>query len=61
MAEIGVNATISMTNPTLPLFKGENYEFWSIKMRTMLKSHGLWGLVEAVALNSNPTPIKTNK
>jgi hypothetical protein len=61
MAEAGINATISMTNPTLPLFKGENYEFWSIKMRMMLKSHGLWGLVEVGAPNPDPTPIDTTK
>ncbi|CAL8991389.1 unnamed protein product [Prunus brigantina] len=29
-----------------PVFNGENYEFWSIRMKTILKSHGLWELVE---------------
>ncbi|KAM2040811.1 hypothetical protein ACFX1R_036254 [Malus domestica] len=29
-----------------PIFNGENYEFWNIKMHTILKSHGLWELVE---------------
>ncbi|CAL2237102.1 unnamed protein product [Prunus armeniaca] len=29
-----------------PVFSGENYEFWSIRMKTILKSHGLWDLVE---------------
>ncbi|CAL9012706.1 unnamed protein product [Prunus brigantina] len=29
-----------------PIFNGENYEFWSIRMKTILKSHGLWDLVE---------------
>ncbi|KAI5336533.1 hypothetical protein L3X38_015801 [Prunus dulcis] len=29
-----------------PVFNGENYEFWSIRMKTILKSHGLWDLVE---------------
>ncbi|CAN6723497.1 unnamed protein product [Malus baccata var. baccata] len=29
-----------------PIFKGDNYEFWSIKMKTIFKSHGLWDLVE---------------
>ncbi|BBG92635.1 hypothetical protein Prudu_000428, partial [Prunus dulcis] len=27
-----------------PVFNGENYEFWSIRMKTILKSHGLWDL-----------------
>ncbi|KAB2608123.1 retrovirus-related Pol polyprotein from transposon TNT 1-94 [Pyrus ussuriensis x Pyrus communis] len=29
-----------------PIFSGENYEFWRIKMMTIFKSHGLWRLVE---------------
>ncbi|KAM2961184.1 hypothetical protein FF1_030791 [Malus domestica] len=29
-----------------PIFNGENYEFWSIKMKTIFKSYGLWNLVE---------------
>ena len=32
-------------NP-LPLFKGENYSLWSLKMRTLLQSQDLWDLVE---------------
>ncbi|CAL8157375.1 unnamed protein product [Prunus armeniaca] len=28
------------------IFNGENYEFWSIRMKTIFKSHGLWELVE---------------
>ncbi|KAM2846400.1 hypothetical protein COP1_028736 [Malus domestica] len=29
-----------------PVFNGENYEFWRIRMITILKSYGLWELVE---------------
>ncbi|KAI5314113.1 hypothetical protein L3X38_043289 [Prunus dulcis] len=29
-----------------PIFSGENYEFWKIKMVTIFKSYGLWNLVE---------------
>ncbi|XP_070682342.1 uncharacterized protein [Malus domestica] len=29
-----------------PVFNGENYEFWRIRMSTILKSYGLWELVE---------------
>ncbi|KAI5336088.1 hypothetical protein L3X38_026222 [Prunus dulcis] len=29
-----------------PIFNGENYEFWSIRMKTIFKSHGLWEFVE---------------
>ncbi|KAF7815308.1 Retrovirus-related Pol polyprotein from transposon TNT 1-94 [Senna tora] len=30
----------------IPIFNGENYEFWSIKMKTLFKSQDLWDLVE---------------
>ncbi|CAL9015237.1 unnamed protein product [Prunus brigantina] len=30
----------------IPIFSGENYEFWRIKMVTIFKSYGLWSLVE---------------
>ena len=29
-----------------PIFNGENYEFWSIRMKTIFKSHELWEFVE---------------
>ncbi|CAL8075093.1 unnamed protein product [Prunus armeniaca] len=28
------------------IFGGDNYELWSIRMKTIFKSHGLWELVE---------------
>ncbi|KAE8732422.1 senescence-associated protein DIN1-like [Hibiscus syriacus] len=30
----------------IPVFNGESYEFWSIKMKTLFKSQDLWDLVE---------------
>ncbi|XP_047258492.1 uncharacterized protein LOC124890741, partial [Capsicum annuum] len=33
--------------PLMPIFNGEKYEFWSIKMKTLYKSQGVWELVEA--------------
>ncbi|XP_078150197.1 uncharacterized protein LOC144545504 [Carex rostrata] len=61
MSEAGNNTTISMSNQTVHLFKGESYEFWSIKMRTMLKSHGLWELVDKGIPNPDMTPVDTAK
>ncbi|KAI5353003.1 hypothetical protein L3X38_005895 [Prunus dulcis] len=29
-----------------PILNGENYEFWSIRMKIIFKSHGIWELVE---------------
>ncbi|KAI5342106.1 hypothetical protein L3X38_009981 [Prunus dulcis] len=41
-----------------PVFNGENYEFWSIRMKTILKSHGLWDLVEHGFKASDPKKEK---
>ncbi|KAM2439776.1 hypothetical protein PS1_021203 [Malus domestica] len=41
-----------------PVFNGENYEFWSIRIKTILKSHGLWDLVENGFEASDPKKKK---
>ena len=41
-----VVAGFSSSAPLLPIFNGEKYEWWSIKMKTLLKSQELWDLVE---------------
>ncbi|XP_037492803.1 uncharacterized protein LOC105643764 [Jatropha curcas] len=43
---MAVNGTATSTQPLIPLFKGESYEFWALKMRTMFISQELWELVE---------------
>jgi hypothetical protein len=43
---------MSVSNPSISSFKGENYELWSIKMVTLFKSQGLWDLVN----NGVPDP-----
>ncbi|XP_074585493.1 uncharacterized protein LOC141841246 [Curcuma longa] len=35
-----------VSQPLIPIFKGECYEFWSIKMKTLFRSQDLWDLVE---------------
>ncbi|KAM1107286.1 hypothetical protein ACFX2B_004017 [Malus domestica] len=30
----------------VPISKGDNYDFWKIRMRTIFESHGIWDLVE---------------
>ena len=42
MAVVG----FSFFTPLLPIFNGEKYEWWSIKMKTLLRSQELWDLVE---------------
>ena len=36
-----------VTQPLIPIFTVESYEFWSIRMKTILKSQNLWDLVES--------------
>ena len=39
-------AGFSSSAPLLSIFNGEKYEWWSIKMKTLLRSQELWDLVE---------------
>lgn len=43
MAMNGVSASVQ---PLIPIFNGEKYEFWSIKMKTLFRSQELWDLVD---------------
>jgi gag-polypeptide of LTR copia-type len=52
---------ISVSNPSIPLFKGENYELWSIKMVTLFKSQGLWDLVNNSVSDSDPNQQENEK
>ena len=31
---------------SIPLFEGENYDFWCMKMKTLFMSQDVWDLVE---------------
>ena len=35
----------TMKNQVIPIFDGEKYDFWSIKMVTILKTRKLWSVV----------------
>ena len=39
-------ASFSSSQPLIPIFNGEKYDFWSIKVKTLLISQELWDLVE---------------
>ena len=41
-----ISNAVSMTQQIVPIFKGENYHFWSTKMKTLFLSNDLWDLVE---------------
>ena len=44
--EMAGNSISSSSQPLIPIFTGEKYEFWSIKMKTLFMSQELWDLVE---------------
>ena len=44
---MGSNGNVMSTAQLLiPIFKREGYEFWSIRMKTLLRCQDLWDLVE---------------
>lgn len=43
MASIGISTT---SQPLIPVFDGDKYEFWSIKMKTLFTSQDLWEYIE---------------
>ncbi|KAJ8748318.1 hypothetical protein K2173_001737 [Erythroxylum novogranatense] len=43
---LGNGSAMSDTRPLIPIFIGEGYEFWSIRMKTLLRSQDLWDFVE---------------
>jgi len=43
---MATNDISSSTQPLIPIFNSEKYEFWSIKMKTLFRSQELWDLIE---------------
>lgn len=37
---------MNLSQPQIPMFKGENFGFWRIKMKTLLLLQNLWDFVE---------------
>ncbi|XP_016567123.1 uncharacterized protein LOC107865360 [Capsicum annuum] len=60
-------ASNNFSIPSHPIFSGENYPIWTIKMRTYLRAYDLWQVVEVGGevnpLTDNPTmaQIKNHK
>ncbi|KAK2981110.1 hypothetical protein RJ640_021164 [Escallonia rubra] len=56
--------SVNFSQSLIPIFKDENFEFWSIKMKTLFKSQDLWELVEngyADPDEENNNRLKENK
>ncbi|KAH0776442.1 hypothetical protein KY290_007853 [Solanum tuberosum] len=43
---MATNGASTTSQQLIPIFNGDKYEFWSIKMKTLFKSQELWDLVE---------------
>jgi hypothetical protein len=41
------SSNVNWSNVQVPIFSGENYDFWSIKMKTLFVSIDLWEMVES--------------
>ncbi|XP_076900912.1 uncharacterized protein LOC143555204 [Bidens hawaiensis] len=39
-------STLPTASTPIPVFKGKGYEYWSIRMKTILRSRDLWDLVQ---------------
>ncbi|XP_074298520.1 uncharacterized protein LOC141629410 [Silene latifolia] len=53
---MATNGTNSSSQPLIPIFKGEKYHLWSLRMKTMFKSQELWDLVEVGYTEPTPAP-----
>ncbi|XP_040940040.1 uncharacterized protein [Gossypium hirsutum] len=52
-----VAASMSFSLPPLPIFAGENYNIWAVKMRTYLQARDLWNMVQN---DTEPPPLRAN-
>ncbi|KAK6161466.1 hypothetical protein DH2020_004847 [Rehmannia glutinosa] len=50
-------ASNNFSIPTPPIFTGENYPIWAVKMKTYLRAFDLWEIVET---GREPTPLSAN-
>ncbi|KAH1115101.1 hypothetical protein J1N35_008479 [Gossypium stocksii] len=56
---------MSFTPQPPPIFAGENYHIWEVKMKTYLQAHDLWNVVgndtESALLRDNLTIAQIRK
>ena len=50
-------STSNSISSIIPVFNGEHYHIWSVKMRLYLRSQGLWNVVMSEA---DPPPLREN-
>ncbi|KAJ6732982.1 ZINC FINGER CCHC-TYPE-RELATED [Salix koriyanagi] len=47
----------SLSHSSVPVFDGEHYHIWAVKMKFFLRSQGLWNIVET---DADPYPLRAN-
>jgi len=55
------NNTNSSVQHLIPIFKGEKYHLWNLKMKAMFKSRELWDLVENGYDEPNSAPTQPSQ
>ena len=55
------NSTNSSSQPLIPIFKGEKYHLWSLKMKFMFKSQELWELTKNGYTEPDPAPAQLDQ
>ncbi|XP_052489892.1 uncharacterized protein LOC128042551 [Gossypium raimondii] len=50
-------SSTSFTHPPPPVFNGEHYHIWVVKMKTYLQAYDLWEVVNA---DVEPPPLRAN-
>ena len=63
---MAVNGISSSSQHLMPIFTGEKYEFWIIKMKTLFKSQEVWepveeGFVHLVGSDEEAEKLKETK
>ncbi|XP_052489781.1 uncharacterized protein LOC128042476 [Gossypium raimondii] len=48
---------MSFSPPPPPVFPGESYNIWAVKMKTYLQAHDLWNVVQN---DTEPPPLRAN-
>ncbi|XP_017609288.1 cytochrome P450 CYP736A12-like [Gossypium arboreum] len=52
-----VAAKMSFSPPPSPIFVGENYNIWAVKMKKYLQAHDLWNIIQN---DTKPPPLRAN-
>lgn len=62
LVTMAAESPVSLSQPCVPVFKGEDYGRWCLRMKTVFRSQELWELVEkGAAEGEDEVKMKENK